>query len=82
MEREAEEVIKKNRESLEKLKQMHLDYIQSNGKDGCACLNYEEFMNTYYNMTDEQILNTVEERGIKIIDKEEYLEKIKKEKTN
>ena len=77
------DVINKNRKAFEKLNQYHLDWQKSNGKDGFACKDYQEFLENYYNLTDEQILRKVMDRGIIIEDVEEYLEKIeKKEKTN
>lgn len=79
----AQDVINKNRKSFEELKQMHLDYINSNGEQGSACLNYEHFLTNYYNLTDKQIIEQVLSRGIEIEDAEEFLaNEEKKEKAN
>lgn len=75
------DVINKNRQAFEKLNQYHLDWQKSNGEVGVACSDYQEFLENYYNLTDEQILQRVLERGIIIEDIEEYLAN-KKEKTN
>lgn len=73
----AEVVIKREREDMEELKMLHERWIESEGKSGLQCFNYEEFLKKY-NRTDEEILNEVEEKtGFIIVDKEEYLNKKK-----
>ena len=68
----AKEVIKKNRESLEKLNQYHLQWLSSNRHEGLQCFDYDEFLKLY-NMTDKEIIETVLAKGVVIEDAEEYL---------
>lgn len=67
------EVLEKNRKSLERLNKMHLDYIKSNGLEGSKCLNYQEFLRDYYNLTDKQIIQMVLDKGVEIEDAKEFL---------
>lgn len=78
----AEDVIKKNRESLQRLKDMHDEAVSTNGGSGLKCLDEDEFMKMY-NWTDREILEQIVARGVEITNMEEYLKKVeKKEKTN
>ena len=79
-----QDVIKKNRASFEKLKQQHLDWERTHGASGFPCIDFQEFLDNYYNLTDKQIIEKVLERGIEIEDAEEFLtqEEEKKEKTD
>lgn len=74
----AEYIIKDCREGMEELNKLHLQWLASDGLQGCQCLNYEEFK-LKLNRSDEEILNDAESKGLYIVDKEEYLNKIKKE---
>lgn len=73
----AEIVIKREREGMEEMKQLHERWKASGGTEGLQCFNYEDFLKRY-NRTDEEILNEIEEKtGFVIVDKEEYLNKKK-----
>ena len=77
----AEFLIKSFRKSVAELNDLHQQWVETNGRRGCKCLNYEEFKQKL-EWTDEQILEFEENKmGYYIIDKEEYLAN-KKEKTN
>ena len=74
----AEALIKQVRESNQRLWDSHLLYIETDGKQGMKCFTPESFQKKL-NRTDYEILQEAEEKGIYIVDKEEYLAKIKKE---
>lgn len=56
-------------------------YLKTHGMEGTRCFT-PEILEQKYNRTDEDIIREAEEKGIYLIDKDEYLAKIKKEKTN
>lgn len=74
----AEILIQDYRETHLKLQELHLKSIQTQGQAGMVCRNYDELL-TQINLTDEEILNKLEEKGFVIVDKIEYLQS-KKEK--
>lgn len=78
----AEDIIRKNRESLQRLKNMHDEAVSTSGESGLKCLDEDEFMKMY-NWTDREILEQIAARGVEITNMEEYLKKVeKKEKTD
>ena len=68
----AREVIKKNRENLEKLNRYHQKWLSSDNKEGLQCLDYDGFLKLY-NMTDREIIEKVLAKGVQIEDAEEFL---------
>ena len=43
----AEDIIRKNRESLQRLKDMHDEAVSTSGESGLKCLDEDEFMKMY-----------------------------------
>lgn len=43
----AEDIIRKNRESLQRLKNMHDEAVSTSGESGLKCLDEDEFMKMY-----------------------------------
>lgn len=76
----AEFLIKQVRETTKLMWESYQLYLKTNGKRGINSFT-PDILEKKYNRTDEDILQEAEEKGIYIIDKDEYLEKIgKKEK--
>lgn len=74
----SEAVIKQIRTPIAEMWEQYQQQI-ARGERG-SCLSPDR-LKQLYERTDEEILQAAEENGVYIIDKDEYLEKLKKEKT-
>lgn len=72
----AKDVIKENRDDLEKLNNYHRKWIESGHTHGLQCLDYDEFLK-FYNMTDREIIEAALSQGVVIEDADEYLAALK-----
>ena len=72
----AEYLIKSVREAVNELWDSYLLYVESDGKHGLNCFN-PDVMLAKVNRTDIEILEEATNKGIYIIDKDEYIAKLK-----
>jgi hypothetical protein len=70
------DLIKMVRDDFKMMWNKHLKYIETQGQEGMPCLDVP-FMERLMARTDEEILDHALSKGVYIIDKEEYLQKIK-----
>lgn len=73
----SKDIIRLAREDMEELNQLHLKWVETDGKEGCQCFNYDTFLKKY-NRTDAEIVKEAAESGIYVSDYDEFFG-IKKE---
>lgn len=76
-----ESLIKEVRAAIGNAWASHQLWVKTNGEQGFRCFT-PDILEQKYNRTDEDIIAEAEAKGIVLVDKDEYLDKIKKEKAN
>ena len=76
----AETLIQLTRQDYKNMIAQHELYVKTNGAAGMHVFNPESLYKKL-DRTEEEIIRLAQERGVYIVDADEYLEQLKKEKT-
>lgn len=77
---DADRIIKKSRENLKELMGWHEKWLETKGKSGAFCFNYDE-LKQQSQMTDAEIIQHFLDQGYTVTNADKYIN-TKKEKTN